>query len=85
MVVFGRFLIAGFAHYKRSLLNSFAHYKRFLLISAVMSGRLSNIDYEIQKCMSELDTQSYMPGGNRKQCLRDAELRAVEGEVFGGL
>jgi len=48
-----------------------------------MSGRLSNIDYEIQKCMSELDTQSYMPGGDRKQCLRDAELRALEAEVFG--
>ena len=70
---------------KKQHTHAFAHYKRSLLISAYMSGRLSNIDYEIQKCMSELDTQSYMPGGDRKQCLRDAELRALEAEVFGGL
>ena len=77
-----------------------------------MADRLHNIDREIQRCMSELDTQSlmseldtqslmgeldtqslmseidtqsYMPGGNnRKQSLRDAELRALEAEVFGG-
>lgn len=56
-----------------------------------MAGRLHNIDREIQRCMSELDTQSlmsdtqsYMPGGNNsKKSLRDAELWALEAEVFG--
>ena len=58
-----------------------------------MAGRLHNIDREIQRCMSELDTQSLMidtqscmPGGNnRKKSLRNAELRALEAEVFGNM
>jgi hypothetical protein len=42
-------------------------------------------ELDTQSLMSEIDTQSYMPGGNnrKKQSLRDAELRALEAEVFG--
>jgi uncharacterized protein YeaO (DUF488 family) len=42
-------------------------------------------ELDTQSLMSEIDTQSYMPGGNdSKKSLRDAELWALEAEVFGG-
>jgi hypothetical protein len=49
-----------------------------------MVGRLDDIDREIQRCMSKLDTQKRSLGSKSAQGEMDAELRALEAEVLGG-